>query len=392
MSIIWWALLVIAVFWIIVFYLNRSFDLKKRGITVESGMLMWRTKRGLSFIDSVAKVSKGGWRAFGTAAAIIGFILMVIFFIFLVLNAVIIVQGPEISVPGARFVIPGVTIPLVYGLIALFSVLVVHEFAHGFVMRAQDLRTKSTGVLLFLVIPGAFVEPDEKQLKRAPISKRLRVFGAGPFANILFAFVCLCIVILALSPKPGVYIFDTVENGPSENILLPGDRLLQINDISITITKDFDEFMKTTRENDNLEVSTDRGTHFITLDQHPENENRGYLGVFSISAISRLQFVNPFFAVYYTYEELFRGTPVLHSYCYNAYLPWGFLRLLEWMFFLNLGIGLFNLLPTKPLDGGYIAAGVVERVTSARAARYVSYVLGVVVLFFLIINFVPMIW
>lgn len=392
MSIIWWALLFIAAFWTIVLYLNRSFDLKKRGITIESGMLMWRTKRGLSFIDSVANASKGGWRAFGTAAAIIGFILMIIFFIFLVLNAVIIVQRPEISVPGARFVIPGVTIPLVYGLIAIFSVLVVHEFAHGFVTRAQNLRTKSIGLLLFLVIPGAFVEPDEKQLKKAPISKRLRVFGAGPFANILFAFICLCILMLALSPNPGVYIFDTVENGPSENILLPADRLLQINGTPITIAEDFDGFMKTTRENDNLEVLTNRGTHFITLGQHPENENRGYLGVFSISAISRWQFVNPLFAVYYTYEELFRGSPVLHPYCYDAYLPWALLRLLEWMFFLNLAIGLFNLLPTKPLDGGYIAAGVVERVTSARTARYVSYVLGVVVLFFLIINFAPMIW
>jgi membrane-associated protease RseP (regulator of RpoE activity) len=36
-------------------------------------------------------------------------------------------------------------------------------------------------------------------------------------------------------------------------------------------------------------------------------------------------------------------------------LPWiyfGLAELFQWMFVLNLGIGTFNLLPMKPLDGG----------------------------------------
>ena len=38
-------------------------------------------------------------------------------------------------------------------------------------------------------------------------------------------------------------------------------------------------------------------------------------------------------------------------------LPWVYFMLLElfqWVFTLNLGIGMFNLLPLKPLDGGHM--------------------------------------
>jgi membrane-associated protease RseP (regulator of RpoE activity) len=32
--------------------------------------------------------------------------------------------------------------------------------------RVEKIRVKSAGLLLVLVLPGAFVEPDEKQLKK----------------------------------------------------------------------------------------------------------------------------------------------------------------------------------------------------------------------------------
>jgi membrane-associated protease RseP (regulator of RpoE activity) len=393
------ALAVLALFWVSLILANRRYHLEKRGFTISSGMLMWRTERGLKFIDRIAKISPRGWRAFGTAAAVIGFALMATFFILLALNTVVILQRPDVAVPGARFVIPGVTIPLVYGLIAIFSVLVVHEFSHGFVMRAQGLRTKSIGVLLFLVIPGAFVEPDEKQLKKASMSKRLRVYGAGSFANVLFALLCLGIVLLALSPKAGVYVYSTEENyeidntvvsGPSWGILQPGDRLVKINDVPINVHKDFREFMENTKENDNLKILTTRGTFYITVGRHYENENRGYMGVWAISAISRARFFNPFFATFAMYQDLFTGFPILHPYTYDAHLPWELITLLKWMFLLNLGIGIINLLPAKPLDGGYIAADVMERASSKHVAKHVSYALSLVVLALLIVNFMPM--
>ncbi|MFB6217413.1 MAG: site-2 protease family protein, partial [Candidatus Aenigmatarchaeota archaeon] len=40
--------------------------------------------------------------------------------------------------------------------------------------------------------------------------------------------------------------------------------------------------------------------------------------------------------------------------------------LLNWIFILNVGIGLMNLLPLKPLDGGLMVEAVTERYSPGR--------------------------
>ena len=383
-------LLSVILLWAILYRLSRSYDLKKRGITIEGGMLMWRTKRGLWLIDRIARASKRGWFAFGTAAAIVGAILMVFVFINLAVNAVVTIQRPEAAVPGVRFVIPGITIPLVAGLIAIASVLVVHEVAHGIVLRAQGLPAKSVGLLLLLVIPGAFVEPDEKKLNASPVPKRLRVFGAGSFANVIFAFLCLGIILLALTPKPGVYVLGIRENGPSQGILEPGMRLYEINGVALGGEDDYYKLMENIRPGENLTILTDRGLFVITAGEHPK-ENMGDIGVLPISAISRSSFANPLTVLEVALLELF-GYPVFHPYVYMTRLPWGLVDVLKWIFLLNGGVGLFNLLPAVPLDGGYIFRGLIEWLGSAKAAKRASYALSVLVLAVLIINIAPLFW
>ncbi|TES98498.1 MAG: metalloprotease, partial [Hadesarchaea archaeon] len=58
MSAMWWLLVVLAALaalWAIILLANRKYDLKKRGFAISPGFVMWRTKRGLQFIDRVAK-------------------------------------------------------------------------------------------------------------------------------------------------------------------------------------------------------------------------------------------------------------------------------------------------------------------------------------------------
>ncbi len=402
------AILLILLFWNVVGLINRWYKLEKHGITVSPGMLIWRTKRGLGFIDRVARAYRRGWVTFGTVAAVMGFVFMLVILFMFGQSAAFIIQEPEAAPPGAMIPIPGVTIPLFYGLVSLFSVLIVHEFAHGFVMRAQDIRTKSTGVLLFVVLPGAFVEQDEKQMKNAPISKRLRVYGAGPFANILFALVCLGLLLVSISPSPGVYVYDTVKtyqladntviSGASWGVLCPGDRLVELSHVVDNTAVDrvvieeygnFSEFMENTREGDNVLVLVERNgqeeNFLITLTQYPENENRGMMGVFLTYAQSGF--------LYYVFNPLFDimgpKTRAVNPYAYDARVPWPVVDLLRWLIFLHFAIGLFNLLPMKPLDGGYLISGAVERVSSGRVAAAVSNAISFVVLALLLVNFMP---
>ena len=400
MLILWLALLFLIIFWAAVLGLNRLYNLKKRNIEVAPGILMWRTKRGLKFIDRVAASHRSGWRTFGTAAAIVGFGFMIFMFVNMVLNAAFILTRPEVAPAGVRLVIPGLTIPLLEGLFAIVTVLLVHEFAHGFVLRAQGLPTKSVGAMMFIAIPGAFVEPDEKRLRAAPIPQRLRVYAAGSFANILFALLCLVILLIVVVPIHGVYVLGVTENenAPAHDNLLPGMRLYSIavnENAAVTLNNwhDFDNFMENVHPGDNLTIVTSDNNDNIRLTAvpHPDNENRGYLGVYTISAFSRSEFVNPLFTIaVISYGVM--GYPVFHPYCNNSYLPWSIVSVLTWMFLLNFAIGLFNMLPAIPLDGGYIFSGLVETRTSPKTARRAAIALSLVVLALIVVSFLPSLW
>jgi len=393
MDMIWLAsvLVFLAGFWLVILALNRRYNLKKKNIEVGPGILMWRTKRGLNFIDRTAKAHKGGWRTFGTAAVIVGFAFMVYMLVNLVLNAAFIITRPAVAPPGVRLVIPGLTIPLLEGLIALLSVLLVHEFAHGFVLRAQGLPTKSVGAMVFIAIPGAFVEPDEKRLKKAPIMQRLRVYGAGSFANVLLALLCLSILLVAVVPRPGVYVWETAENTPAYGVLQPGMRLFSINGVQMNEWDDFHNFMDNTHPGDNLTIVTNENTFTITITSSEENENLGYLGLVLISAISRSDFINPLFTLAAISYGII-GYPLFHPYCNDSFLPWPIVSLLTWIFLLNFAIGLFNMLPAIPLDGGYILEGIVEKRTSAKTARRVALGFSFFVLALIVVSFLPSLW
>ena len=401
MDVIYLALLVIALFWIIVIYISRTFDLKKHGVAFESGMLIWRTKRGLHFIDRVGKRFRRFWVGFGNAAAGIGFILMIFVFVSLLLYVVLLLHNPGSAVPGAKLILPGITIPLVEGLIALFSVLLVHESSHGYVMRAQDLRTKSTGLLLWVVIPGAFVEQDDKQLQRAPLVKRLRVYAAGSFANVVFALLCFGIILALISPKPGVYVYKLQSGSPIDNSIIdrglddnkfPGKQLKLIIDnenvhYQINNADDWNSFRKRgipPGENLTIEIG-DENFPITTAENYYDN-----IGFGLVRALNRIEYANPLNLTLAAAGDLV-GYPVIHQYVYNSVVPWEGIVVLKWIFMLNFGIGLVNLLPAVPLDGGYIFRGLLESKMRKKTAKRISYVIAIFTLALIILNFLPVV-
>jgi len=384
----WLALAGIFTFWAIAGILIHKRG-KWRGVSFEGTMLIWRTRFGLRLIDRAGRTLRRFWLAFGTAATALGFVFMTFVLVGLLLSAVLIFQYPTMP-SGVKLIYPGITIPLIEGLVALFSVLIVHEFAHGFVMRAQGLRTKSTGLLLWAVIPGAFVEQDEKQLKRAPLMKRLRVYGAGSFANLVFAILCLGIILALISPKPGVYVYGIDVGGPADNKenLQLGAQLIKMDNITINTYDDYYDFVEKITPGENIIIQTENGLTTITAAEN----YRDNIGIVPIAATSRWEFANPLIVAVVAAEDLVGLRPIIHPYVYNSAIPWGGITMLKWMFMLNFGIGLVNLLPAVPLDGGYMLRGLLEKKMKKETAKRVSYAFALFILALIVANFLPMVW
>ncbi|CAG8662120.1 5735_t:CDS:2, partial [Cetraspora pellucida] len=83
-------------------------------------------------------------------------------------------------------VIPGITLPIShfwYYLLALLICGIIHEAGHALAAANERLNIKSTGIFLYILYPGAFVEFDLNELKELAPLRQLRIICAGVWHN-----------------------------------------------------------------------------------------------------------------------------------------------------------------------------------------------------------------
>ncbi|MEK6983408.1 MAG: site-2 protease family protein [Nanoarchaeota archaeon] len=337
--------------------------------------------------------------------------------------------------------VPGIFgVPFSYWIISIFIIAFVHEFSHGSVARVYNLKIKSSGfafvganikitgfllavfsvmsklkisrynfgvffssfnffsfsspdfwllvgVLLILlslvrnflvpVIPAAFVEPDEKELRKRPFREQLSVFSAGPLSNIVagFAFILISLFIFTLlngifEPN-GVKIVNHIKGNdifPAESSgIKVGEIIQQIDDKPVLDIDNLTKILRNKKPNDIIKVKTDKSLYNVKLAKNPENESSAFLGA-SLKQSAKLKY-----DMKENYADLLSKS-----------LVWIF-GLFNMLIILNFGIGLFNLLPAGPLDGGRMCQLVLHRIFGKDKGNRILYNAGMVFLFILFI-------
>ncbi len=360
---------------------------------VQGPFLLWRTEKGKKFIDRLSR-PKRFWKLYGDFSVAITFVVMFTFLVILIWVAFLVMQIPEERVPRPEMIIgiPGLNpiIPIWYGILALVIALIVHEFTHGILTRVAKSRIVSLG-LVFLVVPmGAFVEPDEEELKVMEKRKRSRLFASGPTSNLIVALICslvfTSVFIASAEPKAlGNGIIGVAEDSPAYNASLsPGAIITAIHrngtDNPLDSSSAFADFMDTTFPGDNVTLTLYHDGRVtqqnLTLAKRKDDRTIGYLGVYTIYTGTGKQMYTPNFypesleATMYSmiiYVSLpIRGLSPIDEPYTDFYGPSGALGGLSeptfwilansfyWVFWLNLMLGLTNALPAVPLDGGYV--------------------------------------
>ncbi|MDE1845953.1 MAG: site-2 protease family protein [Candidatus Micrarchaeota archaeon] len=145
------------------------------------------------------------------------------------------------QVPGVAPILPGITMPLFAGIVTLAIILIVHEFSHGILARVAKVKLKEIGLLVLGVIPiGAYVEPDERAVKRLNKEKQSRILIAGISANLglsILTFALLVLVATYLLPgfvTTKVFITATAPNSPAFNVIPAGAQVLAWNGHIVT--------------------------------------------------------------------------------------------------------------------------------------------------------------
>lgn len=244
-------LIVIIIYIIILAVLKLKGAFKEEKVSLWGPFLMWRTQKGKNLIEKLAS-KKRFWRAYGSVSIGICFFTMILLMFVLIWTATLVPSIPKESAPPPQLLIgiPGLNpiIPLWYGIIALAVAIVMHEFAHGILTRVAELKVKSLGIIACIVPIGAFVEPDEEELKATTKKKRMRLFSVGPATNIIFALICALIfswiLIPSLSPvHEGVLTAGAYPDSPAHESGLNKwwMEIVEINGTQITELEDFEK-------------------------------------------------------------------------------------------------------------------------------------------------------
>ncbi len=265
-------------------------------------------------------------------------------------------------------------------------------------------------------------------IKRAyynqPVWKRIAVIAAGPAVNIVLAFILLTVIYLSL-PVPKAIVVDSVQAGtPAAGVLRPGDRLLAVDGVHATVP----DLNKIDDPNRRINAADDKFAHLTNLirghhcaggrspnciSQTPVNvrvDRNGQIKTFPIHtyydpvhhryrlgiefkavgsvtanqspaeaahlAVDKMWFVTSrtLAVIGRIFEPSQRkqiSSVVGGSQALNQAIGFDAHQGLFVLAVISLSLGLINLFPFLPLDGGHIFWSLVEKVRGRRVPFYV---------------------
>lgn len=369
---------------IIAFYVILALLVYKhrKNIEFHKIFLLFKTKRGIELMTSLSK--SRFWKYYGYAAIPVGFAGMIFILYFLVTKLIKFLMHPQTAEKTLQIILPWdsaassgpfLFVPFWTFLTAIAILVIVHEGSHGVVALAHKLKLKSTGLGMFLFIPLAFVEPDEKQLEKASTRSQLSVFAAGPFANFCTAAIFLAIFTFMITPASNAVFINegihVVGLEPDQPAILSG---LEVGDIILSVngqeTHNMDEFvnvMTAISPEEEITILTNTKEVTLTTGANKQDSSRAHIGV------SILQNQEP--------KE-----------SYGSIIPKILLslqNLFYWVILFNIGIGLFNLLPLGPVDGGRMLKSLLLRlIKDEKVANKLWVVISTFTLLVLIASFI----
>lgn len=349
----------------------------RKNVTFNKGIVVRRWTKGVDIIDRIVNKYPRLMRRLGNIGIFTGLVAGIGGIIILIILTIKLQQTFGLVLPTAGgYQIPGpvISVPFWYWIIAIFIIAASHETMHAVFIRMEKVPLKNYGILMLLFLPiGAFVDPDTKKMNKLSIMKKLRIFAAGSFANFATGIIAILLFTSglaafgSLSSPSGVSIQDVAGNSPAFNLGLHGT-ITTINGNEIKTGSDFIKAFNNTSPGDVMNVVTDKGVYDITLGKNPQDENRSYLGVSVKSAFD------------------------YNLFGLNGSLSWTFIKIyftflsfLNWLFVISFGVGIVNMLPAKPLDGGLFFGEIFEKLFGKNGKMIIN-IMSVVILFVILFN------
>jgi len=384
-------------------YVVLSAIIKNRGLfpdhIVFYGPIMGIKTDSVGFFDFFRRFSRI-FRVYGTFGVVITVLISLGMVAMLIASLdMLFVMQPEptdLNKPQNLLLIPGINefVPSSFAVwFAFILTLVVHEFGHAILCRVERIKISCMGLLMLVIPIGAFVEPDEKEVKDAPLGSKLRMYGAGIANNVVVGLLCfwlLTVCIGFVTPTSDPVIAGVYQGYPAENAgIQTPSTIFAINGEKTPTSDRVSEVLEKTKPGQTITLSVqtqDRTIHDSTLtlaswpDEFGSDAESGFMGVYYHNGEAVIQSIQnlfsppgilyllilPFLQDFQAEEIRIVGFQSPNLAYYEVPFPgfWQIIHIFFWAGFINLAVGLFNALPMMPLDGGLIFRDGIEKVLS----------------------------
>ena len=351
-----------------------------------------RTKRGIDLIDRIAKAAPRFWNVYAWSGVVLGLLTIPFILWNVLLSFQQMIQsggssgGPSLIAPGLSAettLQSGISfIPVEYWLIGIGVLMVVHEMSHGIIARLEGMEINSVGWLVMGIIPGAFVEPkgenmlpggeeesseeakdeeDDEEDTGVDVSggpwdqgswtSQLKVLAAGSFANYVTAvlFTLMALFMFTSVAQPVGVTYSAQQNYSAGMAGMGNGTIYELQGERIRYTSQLERISEDFEPNQTVTVNTSEGSFNVTLG---ERNGSAYMGILMRDNDGLMP---AFFDMVQNNREIKPGYAGS-----EGVISWT-LSMLQTVALLNFLIGMFNLLPVKPLDGGQMVSVIVER-------------------------------
>jgi len=345
----------------ILIYINRKKVVLQKIFFPVFYVIVLKTKLGIKLMEKCSKKYRNLLMFLGYWCAGLSFTGILILFVSLFK----ILFAPKEA--GVSLVLPGTNIPGVgvlsfwHWIISIFILAVVHEFSHGIIAAAHRIKIKNSGpaifALFFPLLPAAYVEPDEKTMKKKKDIVKYSVLGAGPISNVALGLIFLLIFNFIFVPVElnntnfiGISFNAINESFPSYEYFKNTTIITEVNGHPVKDVKDLIRELNVMHPHDFILFKTaDKKIINVSTVEHPTKKGQAYLGVTNIRNERRYKNHN-----------------------FGAIFSW-FKQLIKWLALLNIFIGLANLLPMGPLDGGLILRTFLESIIKKKKTAHILW-------------------
>lgn len=274
----------------------------------------------------------------------------------------------------------------------------VHEFSIGMGPLALSRKRGETQYSVRWLPLGGYVKlegegeesDDPHAFSNISPVKRIAILAAGAAMNVLLGFLCFVIILSHYGQVESTVVQSTPEGSPAmECGILPGDKILKLDNTPVKMRADIDLYMLGAGDNVDVTVERDGQKYTFALSPYdtgsrkilgiiPKTEQLNVLGVLRYSYYDTRYVVK---AVFYSLKMLFTGEAGVR----DLSGPVGIVKVVDekaaeaqeqgaaksdfWLALLNLfamisvNLGVFNLLPFPALDGGSIIFAFAELVS-----------------------------